>query len=143
MTVRKLDASGDIATSGEQFISDKEEIAQTIRTRLALYKNEYFRNVLEGTDWFGKVIGKRQLGIAEAEIRRRIIETPDVLAIASFNSNFDQSTQKDIVRLFCADFSTRLRNGALTVLPLNWDTREDYRPTKAILLTKTRRLSKI
>ena len=34
MTVRRLDANGDIATSGIQFISEAEEIAQTVKTRL-------------------------------------------------------------------------------------------------------------
>tara|TARA_Y100000310_G_C20475146_1_gene712021 strand:+ start:299 stop:649 length:351 start_codon:yes stop_codon:yes gene_type:complete len=110
MTVRKLDASGDIATSGEQFISGQKEIAQTIKTRLALYKGEYFRDVYDGTDWFGKIIGKRQLGIAEAEIRRRIIETPNVLAIASFNSDFDLATR----RLF-VDASVITPNGDVQI----------------------------
>lgn len=95
MTVRKLQADGDIATSGEQFISGQREIAQTIKTRLSLFLGEYFRNIEEGTDWFGKILGKGQgLGVAEAEIRRRITETDGVYGLASFSTDFDLQTRK-------------------------------------------------
>ena len=36
MTVRKLDENGDIVTSGVQFITERDEIAQTVTTRLSV-----------------------------------------------------------------------------------------------------------
>ena len=94
MTVRKLDADGDIATSGQQFVSNKEEVAQTIKTRLMLFLGEYFRDTSDGTDWFGKILGKgRGLQTAEAAIRRRIAQSPGVLTINQFSADFDLTTR--------------------------------------------------
>jgi hypothetical protein len=94
MTVRKLDSDGDIATSGQQFVYSQEEIAQTIKTRLYLFVGEYFRDMTEGTDWFGKILGKgKGLQTAEATIRRRIAQTDGVLSIAEFNTDFDLPTR--------------------------------------------------
>ena len=52
MTVRKLDENGDIVTSGVQFITERDEIAQTVKTRLRLFLGEYFRDTTDGTPWF-------------------------------------------------------------------------------------------
>lgn len=95
MTVRKLDPSGDITTSGEQFAAGVQEIAQTIKTRLQLFLGEYFRDITDGTDWFGRVLGKG-LGIqgAEAELKMRIVRTPDVQALTGFSMIFDEATRK-------------------------------------------------
>lgn len=94
MTVRKLLDSGDIATSGSQFVSGASEVAQTIKTRLQLFLGEYFRDVAEGTDWFGRILGKNVgLGRAEAEIKRRIAQTPDVRAITGFQFDFDTASR--------------------------------------------------
>lgn len=94
MTVRRLDANGDIVTSGVQFITGKEEILQTIRTRLQLFLGEYFRNKNEGTDWFGKVYGKDfPPGQAEAEIKRRIFQTPGVFRVINLTTDIDVATR--------------------------------------------------
>ena len=92
MTVRKLDDSGDIATSGTQFISDQREIAQTIDTRLGLFTGEYFRDILDGTPWFQSILGKGQsLEIKDASIKRRVLQTDGVTSIYEYNSDFDLS----------------------------------------------------
>lgn len=94
MTVRKLTAYGDIATSGQQFIAGKEEVAQTIKTRLYLFLGEYFRDITDGTDWFGKILGKgKGLQTAEATIRRRIAQTPGALSVVEFSTDFDLPTR--------------------------------------------------
>lgn len=94
MTVRKLDETGDIATSGEQFLSGVEEIAQTIRTRLNLFLGEYFLDVTDGTDWFGRILGKNVgLGRAESELKSRILQTEGVRTITGFTTDFDLPTR--------------------------------------------------
>lgn len=96
MTVRKLDDSGDIVTSGVQFITERDEIAQTVQTRLRLFLGEYFRDITEGTPWFddGGILGK---GITnsqrEAILRNRIIGTPGVIRLTSFSTSFDLATR--------------------------------------------------
>ena len=95
MTVRKLDDAGDIATSGEQFIGATEEIAQTVRTRLKLFLGEYFRNINDGVPWFQQILGKGQsLSVKDVIIKRRILQTPGVIAVFDFTTDFDLQLRK-------------------------------------------------
>ena len=95
MTVRKLEDSGDIATSGTQFLSSQKEIAQTVTTRLKLFLGEYFRDILDGTPWFQDILGKGQsLDVRESAIKRRVLQTSGVLSIFEFNTDFDLQTRE-------------------------------------------------
>jgi hypothetical protein len=96
MTVRRLDAdSGDIVTRGNQFLTGREEVEQTIRTRLWLYLGEYFRDVTDGTPWHEQILGKfANLSTVEAVLRARIANSPGVVRIASFSTDFDLNTRK-------------------------------------------------
>lgn len=95
MTVRRLDESGDLVTQGQQFINGVHEVEQTIRTRLNLFLGEYFRDVTDGTPWYEQILGKfASLSAAEAAIRARIANTPDVIRITRFDSQFDIQTRK-------------------------------------------------
>lgn len=95
MTVRKLDDSGDISTSGTQFLSDQKEIAQTVTTRLKLFLGEYFRDITDGTPWFQDILGKGQsLDVKDAVIKRRVLQTSGVLSVFEFNTDFDLQTRK-------------------------------------------------
>lgn len=92
MTVRRIDpVTGDIATSGEQqFIGGREEIAQTVKTRLALFLGEYFRDITTGTPWYEQILGKfTSLDVAEAALRMRIASTPGVIRLTNFDTDFD------------------------------------------------------
>ncbi len=94
MTVRLLDADGDISTSGQQFATEREEIAQTVQTRLRLFLGEYFRDVTDGTPWWESILGKEgTLSSKEAIIKNRIIRTEGVTRILSFSTNYDNSTR--------------------------------------------------
>lgn len=95
MTVRALDENGDIVTRGTQFISGREEIAQTIKTRLALFLGEYFRNIKEGTPWYEQILGKFvSLDTVEAVLRARIANSPGVIRLTSFTTDFDLDARK-------------------------------------------------
>lgn len=95
MTVRRLDpVTGDIVTSGQQFLTGIEEIAQTIETRLGLFLGEYFRDITEGTPWHQTILGKEgSLHSKEAAIRNRIVRTPGVVRITRFNADFNPDTR--------------------------------------------------
>lgn len=95
MTVRRLDSeTGDIVTSGVQFITEREEVAQTIVTRIKLFYAEYFRDITDGTQWFEIILNKQAGPSArDAEIKRRIIETENVERILSFSSDYDITTR--------------------------------------------------
>lgn len=97
MTVRHIDPdTGDIVTSGElQFIGGREEIAQTVKTRLALFLGEYFRNITDGTPWYEQILGKfTSLDVAESVLRVRIAATSGVVRLTSFNTDFDIDTRR-------------------------------------------------
>lgn len=100
MTVRRLDPeTGDIVTSGQQFIVDREEIAQTVKTRLALFLGEYFRNITDGTPWYEQILGKfSSLDTVEAVLRARIANTLGVVRLTSFDTDFDLDTRNYSVR---------------------------------------------
>lgn len=95
MTVRRLDPeTGDIATSGQQFLTDVDEIAQTIKTRLSLFLGEYFRDITDGTPWFEQILGKgSSLEGKEAAIKNRIIRTDGVIQLTKFSTDFDIDTR--------------------------------------------------
>lgn len=91
MTVRRLDpVTGDIVTSGTQFITGREEIAQTIKTRLNLFYGEYFRDITDGTQWFENILAKNTtLSSKDAELKRRILQTDGAVNLISFESDYN------------------------------------------------------
>ncbi len=93
MTVRKLE-NGDISTSGVQFVYAEADIEQTILTRLKLWRGEYFRNIIDGTPWIERILGKGiSLKSREVAIKRRIDQTPGVKEIISFGADFDLASR--------------------------------------------------
>lgn len=96
MTVRRLDPeTGDIVTQGQQFIGSREEIAQTVLTRLRLFLGEYFRDITDGTPWYEQILGKFvSLDTVESALRVRIARTPGVIRLISFNTDFDLDARK-------------------------------------------------
>lgn len=96
MTVRKLDASGDLAMGQEKFITGytAEEVAQNVRTRLKFFLGEWFLNINDGTDWFGGVLGKgSRLATRESIIRRRILLTPGCVGMTAFSVTAEPTTR--------------------------------------------------
>jgi len=94
MTVRLLDADGDISTSGQQFATGREEIAQTVQTRLRLFLGEYFRDVTDGTPWWESILGKEgTLSSKEAIIKSRIVRTEGIEQLIEFSTDFDINTR--------------------------------------------------
>lgn len=95
MTVRKLDADGDITTSGVQFIDGQSEVAQTVKTRLKLFLGEYFRDTSEGVPWFQKILGQKNVtGVADAIIRQKTLQTIGVSSLFEFTTDFDIQSRK-------------------------------------------------
>ena len=95
MTVRRISATGGIVTSGVQFLTGREEIAQTIRTRLRLFLGEYFRDITIGTPWFQTILVKATtLSSKDAQLRRVIIQTPGVTQIIDFTTDYDIDTRQ-------------------------------------------------
>jgi len=95
MTVRAIDSNGDIVTSGRQFISGQSEVAQTISTRLRLFLGEYFRDVNDGTPWYQTIFVKSgTLSSKDTAIKRRILQTPGVVNILDYKTDYDINTRE-------------------------------------------------
>jgi hypothetical protein len=97
MTVRKLDADGDLALGQDKLITGytAEEVAQNVRTRLKFFLGEWFLNTADGTDWFGGVLGKGSaLASREAVIRARILLAPGCAGMTSFSITTDIATRE-------------------------------------------------
>lgn len=95
MTVRLLQPDGDITTQGVQFTSGLDEVEQTIRTRLRLFLGEYFRDITDGTPWFEQILGKGvSVDARDAAIRNRVVNTPNVIRLTSYTSDFNINTRE-------------------------------------------------
>ena len=97
MTVRKLDANGDLAMGQDKLLTgySAEEVAQNVRTRLKFFLGEWFLNTADGTDWFGGVLGKgSRLATRESIIRRRNLLTPGCVGMTAFSVTSDAVTRQ-------------------------------------------------
>lgn len=97
MTVRKLDADGDLALGAEEFLTGytAEEVAQNVLTRLKFFLGEWFLDTTDGTDWFGSVLGKGSvLASRESVIRQRILLTPGCAGMTAFSLTTDIATRE-------------------------------------------------
>lgn len=97
---RKLTDNGDYTFGrGEQnFITNAEAVAQAIKTRLALLKNEWWENTSDGLPLFQNILGVRgtqeNKKSADLLIQERIAETTGVKGIKNFESIIDGKTRR-------------------------------------------------
>lgn len=95
MKVRKLSDAGDyqMGHGDLDFTQDTPEaVAQNVMTRLALWRGTWFIDTQEGTPWLQQILGKHDA--VDVVIRSRILETPGVLSIESFESILDPDTRR-------------------------------------------------
>lgn len=97
MRYRKLDANGDYVWGHQQndFYRDQAEaVAQAVQTRLALFTNEWFLDVTDGTPWTTQVLDKYTKDQYDAAITDRILGTQGVNQITSYSSAANTTTRK-------------------------------------------------
>jgi hypothetical protein len=90
MKVRRIDSDGDMmfGHGAADYLQDTPEaVAQNVKTRLGLWRGQWFLDTTEGTLWMQEILGKNEA--VETIIRSRILGTPGVLEITSFESVFD------------------------------------------------------
>ncbi len=94
--VRRLDASHDM-TFGfglGNYARDAESVRQRVRTRLLTHQGEWFLDVDAGLPWLDRVLTKpADLTLAEALIKRCIVETEGVASLDAFALTFDRSAR--------------------------------------------------
>ncbi|MFA9439390.1 hypothetical protein ACDA63_07115 [Uliginosibacterium sp. sgz301328] len=96
MRYRRLDANGDytFGTGGDFLRDSPETVAQAVRTRLDLWRGEWFVDTSDGTPWQTEVLGKNTAATYEAAIKRRIVGTEGVTQLVDFSSSYDGDTRR-------------------------------------------------
>lgn len=97
MLVRRLDEGHDM-TFGQgvaNYARDDEATAQKVKTRLLLLFNEWFLDTDAGVPHLQQIMVRpSNLPLAEAIIKRTIIETEGVAELRSFGMTFDRETRR-------------------------------------------------
>lgn len=97
MRYRKLTADGDYSFGGSQldFYRDVPEApGQAVKTRLLLWRGEWFLNIDEGTPYMEGILGKKAKETADITIQNRALGTEGVTTIENYESEIDPDTRR-------------------------------------------------
>lgn len=73
------------------FVTDAEAVAQAIKTKLKLFLGDFWEDLNDGLPFFQRIAGTRDKGEMDLLIQTRVLETPNVTGISSFESSIDSS----------------------------------------------------
>jgi hypothetical protein len=104
---RKLDANGDYSFGHGQadFYKDQPEaVGQAVKTRLWLFRGEWFLDLIEGMPWGGfplndfvvaqgQVLGAGTRLTRDVAVKMRVLETPGVVGISNYDSTIDSDAR--------------------------------------------------
>ena len=96
MRVRKLDKNDDMTFGGggnDYHRDTPDGVAQCIKTRLRLWRGEFFAATADGTPWLTHVTGERTKQVYDAVIRSRIQRTQGAMGLPSYSSELDPVTR--------------------------------------------------
>ena len=96
MRYRRLDDEGDycLGTGADWLSNTPEAVAQAVMTRLRLHAGDWFTDTEDGTPWRTEVLGKYTLSTYDAVIKSRILDTPGVIGIEGYTSEFNGQTRR-------------------------------------------------
>lgn len=113
MRVRKVDAAGDMQFGKGLLDFHKntpDGVAQVVQSRLQLYTGEWFLDLSEGMAWRTEVLGKYTGPTRDMVIRDRILGSPGVTEITSYDSALNRDT-----RDYTAQATIATQYGAVSV----------------------------
>jgi hypothetical protein len=97
MRYRALDENGDYSGGrgqGNFLINSPDCVAQSVKTRLRLWRGEWFLDTTEGTPWLQQILGRHSKVIYDLAIRTRVLDTAGVTGILEYSSTLDPTTRK-------------------------------------------------
>lgn len=85
---RKLSPDGDyvFGFGNTDFLEDIEAVRQAIETKLKMFRNEFWEDLDDGLPFFQQMAGSYDKDVIDMVIRSRILETPYVIGVKSFES---------------------------------------------------------
>lgn len=96
MRVRKQDSAGDFVWGHQQndfWLNAADGVAQAIKTRLLLFRGEWFLDVTDGTPWTTQVLDKYTQDQYDAAIQDRILGTSGVVQITAYSSSVNTTAR--------------------------------------------------
>ncbi len=97
MRYRREGADGDY-TFGQGdntfLVNSPECVAQAVATRFKLWQGQWFLDTTEGTPYLQSILGKQRSDIYSLAVRNRILGTPGVNSIQSFDTHNDGNTRR-------------------------------------------------
>lgn len=114
MRYRREDENGDYSfgQGDATFLTDTPEaVAQAVKTRLALWRGQWFLDTEEGTPWKQDVLGKQYTDAYYMAVKQRILATPGVLEINNFSVTRDADSRR---MNFTATLRTRFGDTSIT-----------------------------
>lgn len=117
MLIRRLDPAHDM-TFGQglaNYARDAEATAQAVRTRLLLLLGEWFLDTDAGVPYLQEIMVKpANLPLAEAILKRTIIETEGVAELRSFGMALDPETRRLTIQATVANVYGTVANIRVT-----------------------------
>jgi hypothetical protein len=96
MISHALNSDNDIFMQSGQVVTtqDGAEVVQHVRTRLQFFKGEWLLDTDAGTPWYQEIFERpANVGLVEARLKARILQTPGVDSLTSFTLNLDKVTR--------------------------------------------------
>ncbi len=92
-------------TDGDlSLVSETDQVAQHLRTRLHLFFNEWIFDPGSGVKYIEEVLVKSpDLAIVDGLIKATILDTPGVAELTSYSSSFDGSARVLTISAECRD----------------------------------------
>lgn len=96
MRYRKLDAKGDMVFGHGRadYLTGAEAVAQSVLTRLRLWRKEWYLDTSEGTPYLSNVLGRGTESSSVSTLQERILKTNGVKRITAIDVNVDSVTRK-------------------------------------------------
>ena len=111
MKYRRITAEGDYAFGfgNTSFVTDIDAVRQAIQTKLKLFQGEFWEDLNDGLPFFQQIAGTTSKDSIDLLIRARILSTPQVIEISSFQSSIG------VDRKYKATVGVNTVYGSLTV----------------------------
>jgi hypothetical protein len=136
MRYRQLTSSGDYQfghSGGDFWFNVPEAVGQAVKTRLLLFRGEWFADTSEGTPWGGfplndlvvaqgQILGKNTLITADVAIKTAVLQTQGVIGIRDYFSSFDPNKRSlSVGMVIDTIYGGRVQVGPITMVGFELD----------------------